>query len=251
MARYELLDNVAHHDLRVDMRFGAGLGDAVGMVPAYPTEFAELQREYPIFFRRDADGGRFEAVALLGFDRDENLFVQDGRWNAGYLPGALARGPFLIGFRERQSDGGHRPAPVIHVDMDHPRIARGGDGLAVFLPQGGHTPYLEHVVTVLGGIDDGIEAGKSMYDAFDALGLIQPVELDVRLDESNGVHLTGLFGIDRERLSALDAAQLHGLHRAGWLEGVYLVLSSLHNMRRLIAEKQRRLRESPAAERAA
>ena len=36
---------------------------------------------------------------------------------------------------------------------------------------------------------------------------------------------------------------LLGLHRAGWLEGAYLVLASLYNMRRLIAEKQRRLRE--------
>lgn len=246
MARYELLDNVTHRDLRVSMRFGAGLGDPGGLVPAYPTEFAELQREYPVFLRKHDDGD-YHAVALLGFEADENLFIDDGRWNASYLPGAVAKGPFLIGLRE--AAGGTQAEPAVHVDMEHPRVcsAEDGEGAAVFLPQGGHSPYLDHVVTVLKGIHDGTEGGRAMYAALDAAGLIQPVELELRFDDNHGARLTGLHAIDRERLAALDAEQLHGLHRAGWLEGVYLMLSSLHNMRRLIGEKQRRLRAQATA----
>lgn len=241
MARYELLNNIAHQGLRVSTRFGAEFGDNVGMVQAFPTEFAELQREYPIFFRKDAEG-EFQAVALLGFERHENLFLQQGGWNASYLPGTVARGPFLIGFQEQQVDGQVRVEPVIHVDLDHPRVA-GGHGEPVFLAQGGNSPYLEHIISVLRGINDGVQAGKAMVAAFQALDLIQPLTLEVRFDENNAVNLTGLHGIDRERLAGLDASALHGLHRSGWLEGAYLVLASLHNMRRLIAEKQRRLRE--------
>ena len=249
MARYELLDNIAHHDLRVSTRFGAEFGDDIGMVQAFPTEFAELQREYPIFFRKDA-AGDFQAVALLGFDPRENLFLHHGGWNAGYLPGAVARGPFLIGFQEQQVDGQLRTQPVIHVDLDHPRVLA-GQGEPVFLPQGGNSPYLEHVITVLRGINDGVQAGREMFAALQALDLIQPVTLDVRFDAEHGTNLTGLYGIDRDRLAALDADALSGLHRAGWLEGVYLVLASLYNMRRLIAEKQRRLREEAGAGQAA
>ncbi len=245
MPRYELLNNVAHRDLRVTTRFGQEFGDATGMVAAFPTEYAELQREYPIFFRKDNDSGAFHSVALLGFDHGENLFLQDGRWNASYLPGAIARGPFLIGFQEQQVDGELRNEAVIHVDVEHPRLVV-GEGEAVFLPQGGNSPYLEHVATVLRGINDGVEAGKAMFAQLDGLGLIQPIGLEIRFDETNSVNLTGLYGIDRERLASLDAEALHGLHRAGWLEGVYLLLASLHNIRRLIAEKQRRLREQAA-----
>ena len=241
MARYELLNNIAHQDLRVSTRFGAEFGDNIGMVQAFPTEFAELQREYPIFFRADPSGG-FQAVALLGFDHHENLFLQGGGWNASYLPGAVARGPFLIGFQEQQVDGALRNEPVIHVDLDHPRVI-GGQGEAVFLSHGGNSAYLEHIITVLRGINDGVQAGRDMFAALQALELIQPITLDVRFDDAHRVNLDGLYGIDRERLAALDAASLHGLHKAGWLEGIYLVLSSLHNMRRLIAEKQRRIRE--------
>jgi hypothetical protein len=69
----------------------------------------------------------------------------------------------------------------------------------------------------------------------------------VRLDDEAGVNLKGLHGIDRERLQSLDAESLHRLNVAGWLEGAYLVLASMHNIRRLMAEKQRRLREERGA----
>jgi hypothetical protein len=249
MPRFEVLNNVAHKDLRVATHFGPEFGDATGMVVAFPTEFAELQREYPLFLRRDPQTRELQAVALLGFDRAENLYLQGERWNASYVPGAIAKGPFLIGFQERRVDGDVRREPVIHVDLEHARVGT-GRGEAVFLPQGGQTPYLQHIAGVLRGINDGVEAGQRMYAALDALQLIQPIALDVRFDAQRGANLTGLLGIDRDRLAALEAAQLHALHRAGWLEGVYLLLASMQNMRRLIAEKQRRLRagagEAPA-----
>ncbi|WP_149195462.1 SapC family protein [Luteimonas suaedae] len=241
MARYELLNNVAHKELRVVTRFGREFGDQVGMVPAFPTEYAELQREYPIFFRKEREGGEYQSVAMLGFDKQENLFLQGDHWNASYLPGYVARGPFLIGFQEQWDEGELHKKPVIHVDLDHPRISF-EEGEPVFLPQGGHSPYLQHITTVLGGIHDGVEGGKAMFAAFESMGLIQPVKLEVKLDAEHGVDLTGLYGIDRERLAALEADKLLALHRWGFLEGAFLVLASMHNMRRLIAEKQRRLR---------
>jgi len=61
------------------------------------------------------------------------------------------------------------------------------------------------------------------------------------------VNLAGLYGIDRDRLATLDAASLHLLNQSGYLEGAFLVQSSMHNMRRLMAEKQRRLRQAEAA----
>lgn len=253
MARYELLNNVAHHDLRVMLRFGPAFGDDTGMVRAFPTEFAELQREYPIFFRQDAGSAEYHAVALLGFGAQENLFVQDGHWNASYLPGMVAKGPFLIGFQEQWIDGQLRHEPVIHVDLDDPRVSF-SEGEPVFLPQGGNSPYLDHVAGVLRGIRDGVEGGRPMFAAFAALGLIQPLKLELQLDDSHRVALDGLHALDRERLAALDATALHRLHHAGYLEGAYLVLASQHNLRRLMAEKQRRLRaqaQAGDAERAA
>ena len=60
-------------------------------MPAFPTEFAELQREYPIFLRKDHDNGDWQAVALLGFDQHENLFLQRRPLECRLSSRALAR----------------------------------------------------------------------------------------------------------------------------------------------------------------
>ncbi len=245
MPRYEMLNNIAHRDLRVSTGFGPEFGDAVGMVPAYPSEFAELQREYPIFLRRDTASGEWQSVVLLGFEQHENLYLEEGRWNASYLPGAAAKGPFLIGFQEQRIDGALTQEAVLHVDLDHPRVTS-VQGEPVFLPQGGNTPYLDHIAGVLRGIHDGHAYGTQMFAALDAKGLIQPVALDVQIDPQHRVNVNGLHAIDRDRLAQLDGAALAELNGAGYLEGTYLMLASLHNMRRLIAEKQRRLRMQDA-----
>ncbi len=246
MPRYEMLNNIAHRDLRVATGFGPEFGDAVGMVPAYPSEFAELQREYPIFLRKDTTTGAWQSVALLGFEQHENLFLQDGRWNASYLPGAAAKGPFLIGFQESQVEGAFTQEAVLHVDLDHPRV-NAMQGEPVFLPQGGNSPYLDHIAGVLRGIHNGHAFGADMYAMLDAKGLIQPLSLDVQIDAQHRISVNGLHAVDRDRLAQLDGPALAELNRAGYLEGAYLMLASLHNMRRLIAEKQRRLRVHDAA----
>ena len=75
-----LLNNVDHHDLRVVTRGGPEFGDAVNQVPVFPTEFENVQREYPIVFRNDAEGV-VRPLALLGLARDENLFLDaQGQW---------------------------------------------------------------------------------------------------------------------------------------------------------------------------
>ena len=65
MARHEMLNNIQHKNLRVITRAGAQFGDNVGIVMTFPTEYIELQREYPIFFRKDANTGEYSSVALL------------------------------------------------------------------------------------------------------------------------------------------------------------------------------------------
>ena len=55
--------------------------------------------------------------------------------------------------------------------------------------------------------------------------LIQPLAIDIRFDDEHGVNLAGLYGIDRERLAALDAVSLSHLHRSGRLESVHQLLA--------------------------
>ena len=249
MARHALLNNVEHKDLRIILRYGPEYGDNVATVPTFPTEFADVQREYPIFFRKDPASGEFQAIALLGFEKGENLFVAGGRWNAYYMPGMVARGPFLIGVQERQMEGEMRSDRHIHVDLDHPRVSF-TEGEPVFLPQGGNTPMLDYVATILRGIHEGMELGKAMFAAFIALDLIEPVKLEVKVTAERTYSLAGLHTISHEKLRSLDKDALHRLHQSGFLQGAFLVAASVGNVRKLIAMKQGKLLDQGQATRA-
>lgn len=242
MTNRVLLNNIDHHDLRVRVEQGAAFGHAVNQVPVFPTEFEEVQREYPILFRRDEAGG-YRAFALLGLDRDENLFLGERGWDARYIPAVLQRGPFSIGV-PRPGDEGDAPGePMIHVDLDDPRVNR-DEGQPLFLEHGGNAPYLEHVAAVLQAIYVGHEVSAPMFAAFDALGLIDPVKLEIELDDSRRYEIPDCYTVQQARLAGLDGAGLATLHRNDFLRPAIWAASSLRNIGRLIDRKTRRLAEA-------
>lgn len=241
MPRHVMLNNVTHKDLRVITRHGAEFGDNVGSVLTFPTEYGDIQREYPIFFRKDPQSGEFQSIALLGFQQDENLFLDDSGWNAAYIPAILARGPFLIGFQNQDRDGELRKEPVIHVDLDNPRIST-TEGEPVFLPQGGNSRYLERIGTTLQGIHQGLAVSKAMFAAFLELELIEPVNVEIKFNAEEQFNLRGLYTISEEKLARLDGESLFKLNTAGFLQGAFLVVASLNNVKKLIDMKHRRRR---------
>ena len=231
MSKVTRLDNVDHAELRIAAGHGAAFGDAVNQIALFLPEFEEAQRHYPILFRRQ-DSGALQALAILGFDRDENLFLDGERWTADYVPALARRGPFMIGLEDGE--------PMIHVDLDHPRIlgdsADGGEPL--FLPQGGQAPALDRAVEALRAIHVGHEAAPAMSAAFDELELARPVTLNVQVTESQSYNFKDYLAITPERVAALDGAALERLNQAGFLLPAVFAASSLANMHRLSARKR-------------
>lgn len=234
MTNQVLLNNVDHHDLRLAPGHGAAFGESVNQMLVFPTEFDELQRDYPILFAKGEDGA-FQAVALLGLERDENLFLGDGGWTAR-VPALLQRGPFSIGV-QRRDDGSEEP--MIHVDLDDPRVSR-SDGEPIFLPQGGNAPALERAATALRTVYAGMDVAAAMYPAWERLGLLQPIAIEIKLSDTEQVDLPGYFAIDAGRAASLTDAELGALHRAGFLAPMFLAMASLANINRLIALKNAR-----------
>jgi len=231
-----LLNNVDHADLRVIAGHGAAFGDAINQTLILPTEFEAAQREYPILIRKDA-AGAYQAVVLLGLDRDENLFLDETGWNARYVPAVQRRGPFSIAL---QRDGvGGEPRPMIHVDLDHPRVSR-DDGERLFLPAGGNAPYLQSVSRALGQIHDGLEIAGPMFAFFDELGLIEPIDVEIKLDDGTSYALPDVFTLAPDRLAAVTGGPLEKLHQSGLLRAAHWIIASLGNIEDLVARKARR-----------
>ena len=230
MARTVLLNNIQHRDLRVDTRRGARLGDAVMSAVTFPAEFRSLQAHYPIVFAKTPNGATFQPFALLGLREGQNLFLGGDTWDATYLPLAIQRQPFSIG----QADG----EPVVHVDLDSPRVVS-TTGEALFREHGGTTGFLERMTSVLLAIHEGLQRTPAFVRALLDLDLLESFVLDTELDDGSQNRLAGFYTINEEHLNALDGNALERLSRAGYLEPTYMAVASLSNFRILIERLNR------------
>lgn len=234
MANTVLLNNVAHHQLKVSTRFGAELGDSISSALVFPTEFIELQKEYPILFRQHPETKKYQATVLLGLSHSENLFLNPtatSGWAAHYIPAVVAKGPFLIGMQPQ--DSGSANVPVIHIDLDHPKVNPEQGGYPLFLEHGGNSPYLEYIANILKIIHQGIAMQDAMFTLFSELDLIEPVDIDIDLHNGEKHRLLGNFTIHEEKLMALGGDQLALLNKFGFLSLAFAVITSMTNIRRL------------------
>lgn len=240
MSNHVLLDNVNHKDLRIITRRSAQYGDDITCTGIFPVEYRQVQAEYPIVFRKSNDTGAFESVALFGLANSENLFLGNDGWNANYIPLSIQRQPFLIGFQNQSVDGIPTENPVVHIDTDSPRVSR-TEGEALYLEQGGSSPYLENMSSVLLTILEGHEAMKGFSSMLNELQLLEPFTLEVELNDHSKHTLSSFYTINEERLRKLSAENLEQLHRKAYLEHIYMALASVINIRTLIDLKNKRL----------
>ena len=230
MANHAPLNNVDHKNLRVVTTRGAAYGDAVMSALTFPAEFRDLQACYPIVFAQDGNGS-YDAIALLGFEQGENLFLGPNGWDAPVIPLTVQRQPFMIGRGDELS---------VHIDLDSPRVRDGGiEGEALFLTYGGTSEYLERISSVLRTIHEGLAASRAFVGALVELELIESFVLDVELDDGSQNRLAGFYTINEDRLAALSGEQLARLHAKGYLQAIYMAVASLAQFRGLIQRKNR------------
>lgn len=221
----ELLNNITHKDLRVFTQRGARWGDEVMSCPVTPDEFRNLQAHYPILFQPDGQGS-FLPVVLFGLQEGQNLFLNETGWGADYLPLAMRRMPFSIGVAQDELR--------MMVDMASPRIARGAEGEAVFLPHGGNSELLETANSVLRTLHEGLQATPEFVQALVDNELLESFVLDVERPDGSHGQLVGFYTIHEERLAALDASTVALLHQADYLQPIYMAVASLSRLSQLI-----------------
>jgi SapC len=221
----ELLNNITHKDLRVITQRGARWGDDVMSCPVTADEFRSLQAHYPIVFQQDGQG-HFLPVVLFGLEEGQNLFLGDKGWDAAYLPLAMQRMPFSIGVAQDELR--------MMVDMASPRISRGAEGEAVFLPHGGNTDFVEKANSILRLVHEGLESTKEFVQSLVTNDLLESFVLKVERPDGTQGQLLGYSMIHEERLAALDADTVGLLHQADYLQPIYMAIASMSNLEKLI-----------------
>jgi hypothetical protein len=240
MPNIQILNNVDHKNLRVITDRSAEFGDNQWFAPTFAHEFRNLQSHYPIVFTKNPDTGQFQAVALLGFEVDENLFLTEDGWDAMYIPLSIVRQPFLIGFQQNNEDGVTSVEPVISVNMDSPRISE-TQGEPVFLEHGGNSEYLEQVNSLLKLVHEGHERNQDFVDMLLGMDLLESFVLDVELNDGSEHRMSGFYTINETSLRGLTGDDLVILNNNGYLEAVFMAIASLSNISVLVERKNRKM----------
>ena len=232
MAHLVALDNTAHRQVRIDSGRVEAAAAALNMVPVVVSEFLKLVVQYPIAFAKDKDTGRFTCIALFGFHDSENLFVDDGRWGAIYVPLQVARQPFFLGKAE---EGEHF---VVCIDVEHAGI--GPDGERIFDADGQETAYLEEAKGRLAELLDGEAPTRQFIDTLVRLELLTPMQLEITFENGDSTRVEGLYTIDEARLQRLGGEAIASLHAQGLLGPAYTMLASLGHVYAMIDRRNKR-----------
>jgi hypothetical protein len=199
-------------------------------------EFRDIQGCYPILFTKDPNTGGFFAAAVLGFEANQNLFLRDDTWDATYVPAMVKRQPFLIA----TGGEGDTQAPVVSLDLDHPRVSQ-DEGEALFNAGGGPTEFLNQKIALLDRLHRGLQHGKGFIDTLLQHELLEQVTLDFTFNDGSKKTLQGFYTIAEERLYQLKGDALESLNQAGYLQPVFMAVASLSRLRDVI-ERRNRLR---------
>ena len=234
MSQYEILDKDKHRQVRIKTGYGAALGDAVMYVMTYPMEFRDVQSCYPILFTKDPGTGGFFATAVLGFEPEQNLFLQGDAWDASYVPAMQQRQPFLIA----TGGDGEDQVPVASLDVDHPRVSQ-DEGELLFDSDGAPTDFLNKKIALLDKLHRGLQHSNGFVDTLLKHQLLEEITLDFAFQDGGKRSVQGFYTIAEERLFELPGDVLESLNKAGYLQPIFMAVASLSRLRDIIERRNR------------
>jgi hypothetical protein len=209
-------------------------------VSVIPREFQRLVAHYPIFFIKSGESGRFEPVALLGFQKRENLFFVEGRWDVAYVPLQIQRQPFSLVPRHSEAPGGGQGTVDIAIDMSSSQVQT-GEGERLFDDSGQPSRYLESITSMLSALVSGSTEGYAFTGKLAELNLLEPVAINIEFVDRSEARLQGLYWIAAAVLKALPATQLGELRDREFLEWLYFQMASVAHVSSLVARKNKLL----------
>jgi hypothetical protein len=242
MTNFTVLDKNIHRNTRVITDRGAEYGENIHLVPVIGDELTQLILEYPVCLIKSNDTGQFGLQALLGFEPEENLYLNGRQWNANYLPLHMRRQPFMVSIK---GGTGQAPSPensVITINTNNPRVQE-EHGELLFNESGNSTPFLNEMNKMLSSLVNGIVRTEAFIKVLAEFDLIEPVHLDISFTNEETKRFEGIYTINEEKLKQIDLDKLNSLHKQGYLQACYLLLASMGNVQKLIQLKRLRLNE--------
>ncbi len=192
-------------------------------------EFLKASKEYPIVFTADKNNMVYPVV-LLGFEKDQNLFVdKKGKWLANYIPAYVRRYPFILASSD--ASGGNY---TICIDDKFPGFNFDKKGQKLFGRNGAHSEQLKQSIEFLREYNNHVQVTTKFCANLKELKILEPMKLSIKMTDGKGLSMAGFMGVNRSKLKSLPANKVTDLFKTDQLELIYLHLASLINVEMLM-----------------
>ena len=202
-------------------------------LPLSFTEFAAACRDYPITFITSDGGKGFVAMAILGLERQQNLFVATGNtWDSStYVPAYVRRYPFCM--TRVTVNGQEQPERIACVE----KRALNDRADALYDAKGEPLPLWEERRKFLFEFEADLARTEEMCRTLAALGLFEAFTMQAVPKQGAPMALTGMHRVSEQKLHELPADKFRELAQTGVLARVYAHLISLGNFARLLERR--------------
>lgn len=224
------IDAAKHRKLRVKPDQGYPHAKQQHVAPILLSELAVAGANYPLAFIKRPDEGKYLLAAMLGLRAGENIYYAEEFWESSYVPMAIQRSPFVIGYDDTKPEGDEL---VTCLEMNSSYLGETA-GIALFNDAGEQTDFLQSRHQILNTLFESQKMTDRFITAVSDLGLITPMLILLQLQDKEVKTVGGLFTLDEAKVTQLNAEQLKSLHDNGFLAPCYLILASLHQLNRLI-----------------
>jgi SapC len=196
-------------------------------LPVCAGEALEAARSFPLVF-----GAGDMMVAVLGLEKDENLFMHEGAWEASaYMPAAMRRYPFCTS--NVRVDGVLQDQALVCVESSF--IA--DDGASITDANGQATPDFAERNQFVQRFDADLRNTMRLINYLGKLGLLKEFNVTAKLPDGTDFQVGGMLRVDPDVLRVQPAKDLRALIENGGMALIYTHLNSLPNFDRLLARK--------------
>lgn len=195
-------------------------------------EFSRASSTYPIVFLEDKERDEFRPVVLLGLETGTNLFVQNGKWDASYIPAIIRRYPFALA---RVDEKGERYTVCLDNDSD---LISDGEGLELFNETGEPAEMMERVKQYLSELQQMERFTQDFCHFIAEHNLFTPLNMKVR--QGNEIKdITGCYVINEDRFNGFSNETFLKIREKHFIAPIYAHLVSLAQIERLLKLDER------------
>lgn len=228
MPKFVPVSNTQHADFKVKEDVTFSHVKKQHILPLVIHEFARAAHDYPIVFVKDGETGQFRCVALLGLKPEQNVFYNEERWQASYIPECLRGYPFVLAADKNVED-----QQILYFDQDSERVNQ-QDGQALFNEKGEQTEFITNMGNFLSDLVFKQQQTDTFIKALLEDSLITPQTLEVSLKGKDTYKVNGLYLLDEKALNELSDKKFLGLKKKGFLPPIYAALFSMSQVTALV-----------------